>query len=629
MKTWKWIFVSVFSVIGVLALTGVLFANAASIQRPPQVEPALQSVLQAQGTANLFVEFSAKADLSSANSMTWSERGDYVYRNLQTTADRSQAKVREFLDARGIPFKFFIINNSIYIPNASQELLDELAGFNGINRFYLEEIFAVPDIQPVTQDEAIQAVEWGVGKINADDAWALGYNGTGLVVANIDTGVRYTHTALNNKYRGKNGDGTYTHTYSWYDPTGTYGSTPGDNNGHGTHTAGTMVGDDGSANQVGVAPGAKWIACKGCSSSSCASNHLLACFDWMLAPGGNSSLRPNVVNNSWGGCSYSNTYETAVNNLRSSGIHPVFSAGNASNCGYSAPFCGSVGSPGTYKGVTAVGSTTSTDTISSFSLWGPSTDPTGGNEIKPEISAPGSSVRSSYNSSDTSYTSMSGTSMAAPHVAGALAVIWDACPALIGNFDASEQLLKDTALKIAYNSSCGNEGPGNIPNNAFGYGRIDVLAAINSCLGGPLPTATNTPVVTATFTPVFTATYTAVPTATYTPVPSGVLHIADLDNVSTKTRQRWNARIEITVHNANHTAVSGVVVTGSWSAGATGTASCTTGTNGKCTVSKSNLTVSSVTFTVTNATKSGNTYNSSANHDPDGGNGTVIVVNRP
>ncbi len=468
-------------------------------QAPASVEPDLQRLLDAQGQANLFVMFREQADLSRAYGLPWAERGEFVYRTLLRTAQRSQAGVRAYLDARRIPYQSFIIDNSIYIPAANTTLVSELTAFPEVGWLRLERSYPVPPIEPAPEEPGVNAVEWGVAKINADDVWALGYTGQGIVVANIDTGVRYTHQALNAQYRGNLGGGSYNHTYSWYDPTGTYPNAPGDNNGHGSHTMGTMVGSDGGSNQIGVAPGAKWIACKGCTSSSCPDSYLNACADWMLAPGGDTSKRPQVVNNSWGGCTYDDWYRSKVNAWKAAGIYPVFSAGNTSNCGYSSPFCGSIGTPATYKEVTAVGATTSSDGIASFSLWGPSVDPTGSNEIKPEVSAPGNSIRSSYYSSDTSYTTMSGTSMAAPHVSGALALIWSACPSLIGNFDSTEQLLKDSAVKIAYATGCGNEGPGNIPNNAFGYGRIDVLAAVNTCYNpGPTPTPTVTPTPTPT-----------------------------------------------------------------------------------------------------------------------------------
>jgi len=485
----------------ILMTAGAAAWAAPSLQQitPAEIEPELQAVLQAEGQANLFIMFRDQADLSPAYSMSWAERGEFVYQILLATAQRSQAQVRSYLDARRVPYSSFIIDNSIYIAAADANLVSELTTFSGINLLRLERSYPVPDVRPEPEGARVTAVEWGVSKINADDVWALGHTGAGIVVANIDTGVRYTHEALNAQYRGNLG-GSYNHTYSWYDPTGTYPSAPGDNNGHGSHTMGTMIGSDGGTDQIGVAPGAKWIACKGCTTSSCSDANLNSCADWMLAPGGSTSMRPQVVNNSWGGCDYDNWYRTKTDAWLAAGIYPVFSNGNTSNCGYGSAFCGSVGTPATYKDVTGVGATTSTDGIASFSLWGPSVDPSAPNEIKPDVSAPGNSIRSSYYSSDTSYTTMSGTSMAAPHYSGALALVWSACPSYIGNFSATEQLMKDSATKIAYATGCGNEGAGNIPNNAFGYGRIDLLAAVNACAGsnptptpGPSPTPTNTP----------------------------------------------------------------------------------------------------------------------------------------
>jgi len=147
------------------------------------------------------------------------------------------------------------------------------------------------------------AIEPNIAHVRAPEAWALGYDGTGLVVASIDTGVRYTHQALVGQYRGNNGDGTFDHNYNWYNPYNPSDDVPRDGNGHGTHTMGTMVGDDDPTltYQVGMAPNAQWIACKGCESTKCSEIALNACADWILAPNNNPDNRPNVVNNSWGG----------------------------------------------------------------------------------------------------------------------------------------------------------------------------------------------------------------------------------------------------------------------------------------------------------------------------------------
>ena len=121
-------------------------------------------------------------------------------------------------------------------------------------------------------------MEWGIANINADDVWSThGVTGEGIVVGNIDTGAQFDHPALVAQYRGNIGGGSFDHNYNWFDPSNICRSpAPCDNNSHGSHTMGTMVGDDGAANQIGVAPGAKWIAAKGCESNSCSDPALLA-----------------------------------------------------------------------------------------------------------------------------------------------------------------------------------------------------------------------------------------------------------------------------------------------------------------------------------------------------------------
>jgi hypothetical protein len=168
------------------------------------------------------------------------------------------------------------LTNQVYIEGATPELVLQLSELPTVARVEKEEIFKI--IQPVTikypapgASASLQMVEWGVTKINAPDAWRAGFNGMGVVVGNIDTGVRHTHTALASSYHAD--------SYSWYDPV-KKSKTPTDGNGHGTHTMGTMVGSGG----IGVAPGAKWIACRGCGTLSCPSSALLACLQWMYCP---------------------------------------------------------------------------------------------------------------------------------------------------------------------------------------------------------------------------------------------------------------------------------------------------------------------------------------------------------
>ena len=203
-------------------------------------------------------------------------------------------------------------------------------------------VYHIYEPEPALNEQTM-AIEPNLTVIQAPDAWAAGFNGEGYTVANIDTGVRYTHEALNASYRGKTAGG-YNHNYNWYDPYSSNYQEPRDDNGHGSHTMGTMVGKTADeVNQIGVAPGANWIACRGCSTSSCYDTQLLACAEFVAAPhdlgGGNANpdLRPVAVNNSWGDCgqSYDGWYRTVVDSWVAAGVYPAFSNGNNSNCGYS------------------------------------------------------------------------------------------------------------------------------------------------------------------------------------------------------------------------------------------------------------------------------------------------------
>ncbi|MGD1992194.1 MAG: S8 family serine peptidase, partial [Anaerolineae bacterium] len=258
---------------------------------------------------------------------------------------------------------------------------------------------------------------------------------------------------------------------------------PCDDHGHGTHTMGTMVGDDGGDNQIGVAPGAEWIGCRNMDRGYGTPASYIECFEFFLAPypiggdpltDGRPDLAPDVVNNSWGcppseGCD-PDTLRATVEAVRAAGILVVTSAGN------SGPICGSVDDPpAIYEAALSVGATYASDAITSFSSRGPVTVD-GSNRRKPDISAPGSGIRSSVPGGG--YASMSGTSMAAPHVSGVAALLWSFAPHLLGDVAGTEILMERTARPRFTTQGCGGDGPSDVPNHVYGWGVVDALAAV-------------------------------------------------------------------------------------------------------------------------------------------------------
>jgi subtilisin family serine protease len=251
-----------------------------------------------------------------------------------------------------------------------------------------------------------------------------------------------------------------------------------------------MIGDDGMGNQIGMAPGAKWIGCRNMDANAGTPARYIECMQWFLAPtrigGGDPdpTKAPDITNNSWHcppseGCSF-DTLQAAVESQAAAGIMMMSAAQNAG------PACSTVENPpGIYAATYSVGAlNTGTDTIASFSSRGP-VIVDGSNRIKPDITAPGNPTRSSTNASDNSYAFFSGTSMATPHVAGAMALLWSAFPSLRHQITASRDALNNTAHFIS-STQCGDAGP---PNNVYGWGRLDILAAVKrTVLPRPRPT---------------------------------------------------------------------------------------------------------------------------------------------
>jgi subtilisin family serine protease len=285
--------------------------------------------------------------------------------------------------------------------------------------------------------------QWNITTLRADRVWReLNVTGTGIVVGTSDSGVDGTHPAVREGFRGGED--------SWYDPwNGT--RSPTDHNGHGTHTLATAVGRD----NVGVAPDARWIGCVNLDRDLGNPARYLDCLQFMLAPfpyggdpwrDGRPDRSPQILTNSWGcpaleGCD-AGALRQATAALRAAGIFFVAAAGN------SGPRCGSVTDPpASYPDVLTVGAVDQTDRVATFSSRGPG---------KPDVMAPGVNVLSALPGGR--YGILTGTSMAAPHVAGVVALMWSANPHLVGDIARTEEILRGTARPVTDAPACSNGG---------------------------------------------------------------------------------------------------------------------------------------------------------------------------
>ena len=448
--------------------------------------------------AEYLIVLADQADLKGAEALsTKQEKGRYVRDILWEKAQRTQAPILNLLRERKVEYRSFYIVNMIWV-KGDVNLAFALAARPDVSR--IEGNPVIRNVQhplPVEkisyQADVPNTVEPGINYTHAPLVWAQGYTGQGIVVGGGDTGYRWTHVAIKPKYRGWNGT-TANHDYNWHDSIHSGGGScgfnslqPCDDNGHGTHTMGTAVGDDGAGNQVGMAPGAKWIGCRNMDQGNGTPATYSECFEFFLAPypvggtpaQGNPSLAPDVTTNSWScpaseGCSPA-TLQSGVEAQRAAGIQMVVAAQNGG------PNCSTVvDPPGIFEAAYSVGAlNTGADTIASFSSRGPVTTD-GSNRIKPDISAPGTGTRSSYGSGDTVYASLSGTSMATPHVAGGVALLLSARPILRHDVAMTRTVLSNSAFHL--NSTLCGSIAGTFPNNVFGYGRLDVKAAYDYLL---------------------------------------------------------------------------------------------------------------------------------------------------
>jgi subtilisin family serine protease len=446
--------------------------SAATPPLPPEVlgkiEPVLlKQLLQAKDPRLPFiVRLVEQADLSEVPGQVGIlARRRWAVTALQSTAERTQVGVRTFLAqeqvaGRAADVRPFWIFNGLALTGSRETAFalaarPEVAVLLADHQRRLPDDFSSTASMPRGHGQSSD-VEWNIERVRVPLVWdALWVDGTGVVVASVDTGVDWLHPALQSRYRGYDPHGVaHHHVGNWFDATGEGAVYPVDGNGHGTHTTGTMVAGEG----VGVAPGARWIAARAFNSIGIGYDSWIhAAFEWLLAPGNDPALAPDVVNNSWGNAfGGSEVFRDDVRALRGAGILAVFSSGN------DGPYDGTVSAPASYPEALAVGATDADDEIATFSSRGPS--PWG--EVKPEVSAPGVNVRSTLPGGG--YGSKQGTSVAAPHVAGVLALMLQADATL--TVTDAEAVVASAAVPLPAVDA--------VPNNDYGWGRVDAYAAV-------------------------------------------------------------------------------------------------------------------------------------------------------
>jgi subtilisin family serine protease len=549
-SSWRRIFCSLFLVAAIVAVVAAIASSDAVGQRvevrsqgafhpaPAQkIAPwVVEHTVNGQ-QAELFVVLADQADLSpAANLPTKAEKGRFVYQTLLEKAQSTQGPILQWLRERKIENQSFYIVNAILV-KGDRQLAETLAARPDVARVTGNPHIhnELPQRGPIEQSPLQPAtpatIEPGIAYTHAPDVWALGFRGETVVIAGADTGIRWTHNALKPHYRGWDGINA-NHNFNWHDsihdsignPCGNDSPEPCDDFFHGSHTIGTAIGDDGGTNQIGMAPGAKWIGCRNMDQGDGTPARYIECMEFFLAPyplgctpeQGDPTKAPDITTNSWGcpaseGCIVGDELQAAVEAQEAAGIQMVVAAGNSGSA------CSTVSDPPSFYAASyTVGAlNTGTDTIAGFSSRGPVTRD-GSNRTKPDITAPGTGTRSCDNTCDSCYTTASGTSMATPHIAGAMALLWSAIPGLQNQIQASRDALDNSAFFIS-STQCGPAGP---PNNVYGWGRVNIAAAV----GTPPPTPTVSPTPVSSATPCGptspTPTPTITPTPTVTPTPS-------------------------------------------------------------------------------------------------------------
>lgn len=437
------------------------------------VQPRLRETLRHSRPTDLvpvIIEHSDKVDveaLRKGDRASKREARRKIRQALQDKADTTLLPIERFLEANGgRAIKRLWITNGI-AAMVPADLVDEIANLPGVGTVRLDA--AVTPTEPTSGP--VPSPEWNLNAIQAPSLWALGWTGANVTIGILDTGADAAHPDLKANWGG-----------AWYDPYGQH-ATPYDQSGHGTAVTSIAVGGNASGTHIGIAPGAKWIAARVFDDSGTGRlSAIHQSFQWMLNPDRNLATddEPDLVNASWnlsGTLNLCNTeFQPDLKALRAAEIAVVFAAGNDGPTGATSA------SPGNLPEAFTVGAVDSTDTIADFSSRGPSAC-TG--VPFPAVAAPGVNVQAadlSYGGMfPNSYKSISGTTAAAPHVAGAMALLLSAWPDM--KVADLQILLQTTARDLG---SAGTD-------TASGSGLINVKAAYDLRLQSGPPTAGTIP----------------------------------------------------------------------------------------------------------------------------------------